>query len=540
LRGREPVRILYLQHGKANARRVEPPEGVPGRATSQCPVCGWEYKRPFPEFKTLIDPYRMIYQPAFVPGCPHFVTAINERSPTYGGTESGAFGEIADDVLGPLAEAAQAVRQADAGGREWPRHLQRVIEALAGENQAYRPDRNINSNMESVDPDGRQVDFVQWELRSYVEETFEEADPSGLRTYPFWDDWALSYPRLLWSPDAAKTAQDMARLIAEDVARLQEAVRNRPGRDKGRRNNGRPEFLGLTVEGTTMPRKRQAQTPEFDVLTTGRLTFRDLNRMAKQLEREGNPFTPEQLDFSYRQLWSEFLNEWGLPPDTPFPEKPPPIPKGSTMTTGAESAGSFEEADHPEYREEDCGESDQCPFCGWSLRTEYTGDCRHCLMNTDSPDTDYMRTYPGDTAGEFAAVSQEYLPRLIEAVSRFLAGPGRDRQRTAGLMPPRLRRLVETVASWPYLGDDDDADHEWRLFANYVEELCRDVGGEYRRTTFGTHGCGTSGTYHVLWNADASRTAQDMAQLIAADVARLKKAVPSRPSRGKGRRPPTR
>jgi uncharacterized protein (TIGR02996 family) len=205
--GRSPV--LYYNRASGKVYRVE---GVPEvRFSSLCPFCGWD---------------RVGYSKE----CAHFVTEMAEWPDNHAGTDGGAFGKVADQTLGPLAEAVSAF--VESGGAE-----SRGVDSLA-------PDR-LRSLVEFT-PNGSPEDAAFWEhirqftfpfgmpgqpwsppgpgphqdkavFAEYVREVFWEAAPEGrINTNDRYDTGLL----FLWSPAAAKTARKMARMVAEDVKRL--------------------------------------------------------------------------------------------------------------------------------------------------------------------------------------------------------------------------------------------------------------------------------------------------------------------------------
>jgi hypothetical protein len=88
-------------------------------------------------------------------------------------------------------------------------------------------------------PSEQTMDGVKQALIYYLIEVFKEVCKSGrVVTYDTGDRWGTR-PILLWASDATLAAEDMARLIAEDVKTLKKATRpiprSRPGRRTGKR-----------------------------------------------------------------------------------------------------------------------------------------------------------------------------------------------------------------------------------------------------------------------------------------------------------------
>jgi hypothetical protein len=180
---------------------------------SKCPYCGWDRADRLARW------------------CGHLVTELTEWPSNYAGTEGGAFGDTADEFLKPLVDTAWSFVSTNTGNPQAvqsldPARLRPVVEALAEFGEPYEPDV--------------EGDEVKSALGDYVQAVFLAACPDGQSGVYDTGDHYGTEALLLWSPDAVQAAQDMARLIAQDVDRLQAVQgQERPKRGKGPRSRGR-------------------------------------------------------------------------------------------------------------------------------------------------------------------------------------------------------------------------------------------------------------------------------------------------------------
>jgi hypothetical protein len=164
-----------------------------------CPICGWSFE------VGSRNP------------CPHFVTDITEWPPNHAGTDGGAFANLADECLDPLAEAAWAMMLAKGQPLKLaavPDRVRAVVAALSEWREEYgceyTPSEEANPVKDAFADYLRAVMII---ARPKVESsTYDTNDHYG------------TIAELFWSPKAGKTAKDMARLVGEDVARLGAAV----------------------------------------------------------------------------------------------------------------------------------------------------------------------------------------------------------------------------------------------------------------------------------------------------------------------------
>jgi hypothetical protein len=168
--------------------------------SKRCPYCGW------------------IYDEGGRP-CPHFVVGylVHWEGPYSYLGQTGTFGIMADEVLWPAVKVVWAFQGGDSDddeeGSEGPVPVPRLQDLADGINQC-----------ESVEP-GPERDLLIVATSDYVRAIFEAAAPEGEVTdYETRNKFDEETEVFLWSPDAAKTARKMARIVAQDVKQLRREI----------------------------------------------------------------------------------------------------------------------------------------------------------------------------------------------------------------------------------------------------------------------------------------------------------------------------
>jgi len=177
---------------------------LPVEDSSVCPFCGWDCRG------------------AHIGGeeCPHLLTELlcdwDEISPE--GTARGALEHVAKASFRSLNQAVSRFLRTSKGDKKRitsmnPARLRRLVGTVAeGAHFAGRDaDRSFRSDMEGF---GQYVVDACSAARVEVRRThYDSGDPFGTSPY------------LFWAADALKAATEMARLVAEDVGRLNVTAR---------------------------------------------------------------------------------------------------------------------------------------------------------------------------------------------------------------------------------------------------------------------------------------------------------------------------